>query len=343
MFSDRLVSVRCRNSARRLKALPKTDWPVIYRIGNWPVSDNRVKQVYVDRSRSGSGRHISANTYRSRSKIDLSQQQGSGKQLHVARAIGRLEDTMHQWTTLFLLGASAACAQEPRFDVGSIKALPSNPKANSGIQVHPTGIRMSGFPMGAVIRWAYGLHPYQQGFEISGPSWLEPGLGCVYYDVEGKTERPVTAAQLRFMLRTLLKEKLGLMLHRASKEMTVCILSTSKDGPKLHVSEEGEMRVSSEGGVLHFRGALLSRLDESVYMVVPYLILDETGLDGRFDFDLDYQRYMETYSMAGPGGRVDGTAAVNKALAPLGLRADLERRPVEILVIDHVEKTPAAN
>ena len=103
------------------------------------------------------------------------------------------------------------------------------------------------------------------------------------------------------------------------------------------------MSVSPEGGVLHFRGALLSRLDEWLYAWVPYLILDETGLTGRYDFDLDYERYMETYSMPGPGRRIDGTPAVNKALEPLGLKAELKRRSVEILVIDHVEKMPAAN
>jgi len=251
---------------------------------------------------------------------------------------------MYHFTAVLMLAASAAAAQEPRFDVASIKALPQRLRvANGGIQLHPTGIRMSGFPLGAVIRWAYGLHPYQQGFEISGPAWLEPGLGCIWYDVEGKTERPVPVDQLRAMLRTLLAERLELSLHRESKEMTVCSISISKDGPKLHPSDEGDMRVSAEGGVFHFHGALLSRLDEWLYSVVPYLILDDTGLDGRFDFDLDYQRYLESYSVLGPGGRIDGTAAVNKALAPLGLKAELKRRSVEIRVIDHVEKTPTAN
>jgi uncharacterized protein (TIGR03435 family) len=245
---------------------------------------------------------------------------------------------------LILASAAAAAAQEPRFDLASIKVLPGRPQVpGGGIQVHPTGIRLSGFPLATMIRWAYGLHPYQQGFEISGPAWLEPGLGCIWYDVEGKTERPVPVDQLRAMLRTLLAERLGLSLHRESKEMTVCSISISKDGPKLHSSEDSDMRVSAEGDVFHFHGALLSRLDEWLYAVVPYLILDETELDGRFDFDLNYERYLESYSTRGPGGRIDGAAAVNKALAPLGLKAELKRRSVAILVIDHIEKTPTAN
>jgi uncharacterized protein (TIGR03435 family) len=202
---------------------------------------------------------------------------------------------------------------------------------------------MSGFPLGAVIRWAYGLHPDQQGFEISGPSWLDPGLGCIWYDIEGKTEQPAPVEQLRRMLRTLLADRFKLSLHRGHKEMVVCALSAAKTGPKLRPTEEAVMSVSQEGGELHFHGAALSRMDEWLYAWVPYLILDETGLTGRYDFDLNYERYLEDYSVPGPGGRVDATAAVNKALEPLGLKAELKRRSVEILRIDHVEKVPAAN
>jgi len=90
-------------------------------------------------------------------------------------------------------------------------------------------------------------------------------------------------------------------------------------------------------------GALLSRMDEWLYAIVPYLILDETGLIGRYDFDLNFNCYMEAYFTPGPMGPVDGTLAVNKALEPLGLKAELRRRSMEILVVDHAEKAPTAN
>ena len=250
---------------------------------------------------------------------------------------------MNRDIALILLVASAIAAQALRFDVASVRALPGHPQIAAGIEVHPVSVRMSGFPLGAIIRWAYGLHPYQQGFEISGPSWLEPGLGCVWYDVEGKTEQPVSAEQLRSMVRTLLADRFNLSLHRERRDMTVCAISIAKNGSKLRPSEEKEMRVSPEGETLHFRGATLSRPDEWLYAVVPYLIQDETGLTGHYDFDLNYQRYMEAYATPGPGGRIDGTAAINKALEAIGLRADLKRRSVEILAIDHVEKVPTAN
>ena len=133
---------------------------------------------------------------------------------------------MTRYLAALLMVAIGSPAEEPRFDVASVKVLPGRPQGPSGIEVQPTGVRMR-FPLAAIIRWAYGLHPYQQGFEISGPSWLEPGLGCISYDIEGKTDRPAPVEQLRALLRTLLAERFRLSLHRESKEMTVCVLSAA--------------------------------------------------------------------------------------------------------------------
>ena len=139
---------------------------------------------------------------------------------------------MNRHIAAILFVASAAAAQELRFDVASVRALRGHPQISTAIEVHPASVRMSGFPLGAIIRWAYGLHPYQQGFEISGPSWLEPGLGCVWYDIEGKTEQPASIEQLRSMVRTLLAERFKLSVHREHKDMTICAISIAKNGPR---------------------------------------------------------------------------------------------------------------
>jgi uncharacterized protein (TIGR03435 family) len=249
-----------------------------------------------------------------------------------------------------LLLAAAAAAQPPRFDVASIKALPAGAKGHvapdlGGPGVHngitPTGITFEGYPLGLLIRWAHGLHPYQS-FETVGPGWLEPGGDEVRFDVQAKTDRPVPVEQLRLMLRTLLAERLKLSLHRETREMTVCVLSVAKDGPKLRLSEKEDMTLRQESGLIHLQGAPMARLDEFLYTAVPYLIVDETGLSGRYDFELNFEQY-EYLAMSGPGGRIDMTPAVNKALQPLGLKLEHKRRAVEVLVIDHAEKKPTEN
>lgn len=242
---------------------------------------------------------------------------------------------------LVLAGAFAQPAVPPRFDVASFKVLP--PSAPGGAtHLTPSSVAFHGYPLGFLIRWAYGLHPYQ-AFETVGPDWLEPGLGCVRFDVVGKADRPVPVDQLRLMLRTLLAERLKLSLHRGMREMTVAAISVGKDGPKLRPSDESEMTFRADRDVMHFQGALLSRLDEWLYQFVPYLVVDETGLPGRYDFDLDIWRCRDLANEPAPGNRIDLAPAVHLALQPLGLKLELKRRSVAVLVIDHAEKTPSEN
>ena len=237
-------------------------------------------------------------------------------------------------------GARAQPLASPAFDVASVKA--SDELHGGDFHVTPTSVSFDRFPLGFIIRWAYGLHQYQ-AFETVGPSWLEPGLGCIRFDVVGKVNSPVPIEQLRLMLRTLLRERLKLSVHTGTKEMTVAAISVAKDGSKLHPSADGDMTVTVEGDDLHFKGALLSRLDEWLYQFVPYLVLDETGLQGRYDFDLNFWRYRDLADAPLSGNRIDLAPAVNKALQPLGLKLELKRRSVEVLIIDHAEKVPIPN
>jgi uncharacterized protein (TIGR03435 family) len=161
--------------------------------------------------------------------------------------------------------------------------------------------------------------------------------------VVGKTDHPVPVEQLRLMLRTLLAERLKLSLHRGTREMTVAAISVGKGGAKMHPSEEGEMTLSAEGDTMHFKGTLISRLDEWLYQLVPYLVVDETGLRGRYDFDLNVEQYRDLADPPAPGNRIDLAPAVNKAFQPLGLKLELRRRSVEVLIVDHAEKIPTAN
>jgi uncharacterized protein (TIGR03435 family) len=243
---------------------------------------------------------------------------------------------------LALAGALAQPATPLTFDVASVKTVPRADLRGGGLHVTPTSVSFPGYPLGFIIRWAYGLHPYQ-AFETVGPDWIEPGLGCVWFDVIGKVDRPVPPEQLRLMLRTLLAERLKLSLHRGTREMTVAAISIGKDGAKLRPSAESDMTMSAEGEVMHFKGALISRLDEWLYQWVPYLVVDETGLDGRYDFDLNVQQYWELANPPGAGNRIDLSPGVNKALQSLGLKLELKKRAVEVLEIDHAEKIPSEN
>ncbi len=77
-------------------------------------------------------------------------------------------------------------------------------------------------------------------------------------------------------------------------------------------------------------------------------VIDETGLPGRFDFTLDLAPYIldadTGKAVMDSIGRVDEAGALIRALPEqLGLRLEKKVAPIEVLVIDHLEKNPTAN
>ena len=54
-------------------------------------------------------------------------------------------------------------------------------------------------------------------------------------------------------------------------------------------------------------------------------------------------RYVDDYAVAAPGGRSDWTGVANRALQDVGLKLEPAKRAVEVLVIDHAERTPVEN
>jgi uncharacterized protein (TIGR03435 family) len=238
-----------------------------------------------------------------------------------------------------ILAVTAACAQT--FDVASVKALAGATHGGPD-KVTADGVDFSGSSLGFLVRWAYGLHP-NQNYETAGPGWIEPGLGCVWFQVVAKADHPVPVAELKLMMRALLADRLKLAVHRETREMPVYLLKVGKDGSKLHASKtESDGDVQFNGDDMKFQGVTMQRLVEQLGQFVTGLLLDETGLQVRYDFAIDLMQYRD-YAVPGPGGRSDWSGVANRALQDIGLKLEPARRQVEVLVIDHAEKTPVEN
>ena len=237
--------------------------------------------------------------------------------------------------------------------MASVKRI-VGPSGRIRLDVRPDRLSLRGIPLGFCMRWAYGLGPYQT-YRAVGPDWIDPPH-AEFYDIEAKTGGPVLVDQLRLMLQTLLADRFKLLLHRANKVFPVLAVVVGKDGPKLKKSAssgDGEGQVKPRGiNVFDFEGAPIARLIDLLDGMTrlpnePRPVVDETGLQGAFDFTLDLQKYREFDSSGAPlldeRGRVDMETVVRRALPDLGLRLESKRAPVEVLVIDHVEKEPIAN
>jgi uncharacterized protein (TIGR03435 family) len=183
----------------------------------------------------------------------------------------------------------------------------------------------------AYILWAYRVLPAQ----LLAPDWLDD----VRVDIVAKAAAPANDQQLSMMLQTLLAERLALKAHVEEKEMPVYALTQAKGGAKLSDSAtEGPRNVEREQGVeVYWRWSMYELLSEfSSTLGRP--ILDETGLRGRYDF-----RINPAAVLVDPQERDRASILISVLRGQLGLNIESRKAKVEVLIIDHVEKTPTEN
>jgi uncharacterized protein (TIGR03435 family) len=183
----------------------------------------------------------------------------------------------------------------------------------------------------SALKWAY----HVQTDQISGPGWLDSER----YLIMAKTGTPEPEGQLRLMLQHLLTDRFQIKSHRETRDMTVSILTVDKGGLKFKPSGE-----AGEGGV-HYEivdkvvanRATLSQFADSLTNALRSVVLNETGLEGRYDFTLNLGEYEPIPPEDYPAVTVRGLRE------QLGLRVESRRSQIPVLVVDHAEKTPIPN
>jgi uncharacterized protein (TIGR03435 family) len=135
-------------------------------------------------------------------------------------------------TTLLLLAGSAAYAQNPTFEVASIKA--TAPQEMGKVMVRmggdPGRIDYVNVSLRDLVRQAYDVKDYQ----VVGPDWLNSAR----FDVQAKYPPDTPVETRNLMLQALLAERFGLKVHKESKESAIYNLVVAKNGPKLKKAEE---------------------------------------------------------------------------------------------------------
>jgi bla regulator protein BlaR1 len=198
-----------------------------------------------------------------------------------------------------------------------------------------------GIPLRTLITTAYNVADNQVS---GGPSWVS----SQGFDLEAKTGRSVTREERLLMMQTLLAERFKLTLRRETRQVPVYALVVEKTGAKLQVNTNG-----AQSG-LH-RGDKGQNVGQNVPMslFVWYLqntwrvdrpVLDQTGLKGSYDWELDFSP--EPNPLQGRGTNPNADAAPDLSDRPplfealrkqLGLRLEPEKGSVEFLTIEHVE------
>jgi uncharacterized protein (TIGR03435 family) len=244
---------------------------------------------------------------------------------------------MRRANFVLLIAASLQVCAAQTFDVASIRASQFQTADGEGngrenIQVSADGITMRNVTLQTCVGWAYNV----QDFQISGT--LPPDR----FDVVAKAAMSVPVPALRTMLGALLAERFKLTLHRDTKETSTLVLVVAKGGPKLRASQEDTPGVlRPERAAMVAQHATMAEFIATLSGPLRTPVIDKTGLTGRYDFTVDLSSY---FADAKPGQQPDMTSMVMSAIREqLGLNLESKKEAVEILVIDHVERSPSGN
>jgi uncharacterized protein (TIGR03435 family) len=240
---------------------------------------------------------------------------------------------------------------KPEFEVATIK--PSRPEAQgSSILVGRGGQNLfttTNTTLRDLITFAYGLHARQI---TGGPGWVESER----YDISAKPDQPgiPNVPQLKNMVQKLLAERFQLAFHREKKELSAYAITTAKTGPKISKTQGAGSLPGFGGrgpGAVAVRNSTMGEFADFLQSrVVDRPVVDETGLTDRYDFQLRWTPDGSPPAGAGAGANAApvAPAAADTADTPpdlfaavqqqLGLKLESTKAPVEVMVIDRVQK-----
>jgi uncharacterized protein (TIGR03435 family) len=275
------------------------------------------------------------------------------------------------------LDAQTASTAARKFEVASVKRC-QNSQSPSGGDLDPGRLHLACVTIANLIRLAYLVFPTGQpnapvspsSFQVpisGGPAWLDSNR----YSIDAKVEQRVNTEMMKGpMMQALLEDRFRLKLHKEAKEIHVFALTVSAKGPKLRPAKEngcvaydrnnppphpgpggpapvicGVIRESASGG-FDMPGVTTADLCRRLSAYVDRDIVDKTGITGAFDVHLDLLPADIGYAGSAPDPSSPFTpgdgGAIAAAVKKLGLQMRNAKRPVEFLVIDHVER-PSEN
>jgi uncharacterized protein (TIGR03435 family) len=242
-----------------------------------------------------------------------------------------------------------AANADPSFEVATIKPSPPNRLAGKKFSFRGGHFMTINTNMNDLISRAYGLHARQI---VGGPDWF----GTDLYDIEGKpdSEGIPNDKQIKTMLQKLLADRFKLTFHHDKRELSVYVISVASGGPKMTTSG------SDSGTSFHLRG-LGDLLATSMTMtgfaermqrgVMDKPVVDQTGLPGRYDFELKWTPDESQFAQFRGIGAVVPPPSSDPNAPPglytamqeqLGLKMGTAELLDDTIVVDHVEK-PSEN
>lgn len=262
------------------------------------------------------------------------------------------------------------------FEVASIKpSVP--PPGGRGMNVgarggpgtaDPTQITYSNMTLKLLIMTAYDMKNYQ----VTAPDWTGDGQR---FNIAAKIPEGASKEDLRPMLRNLLAVRFQMKAHLEKKEMQAFALVVAKGGVRMKLSEEmppgpngvasppapgppkfdkdGFPIVSGNGMILETQNgrSRLAAKQATIAQICNFLgiqyarpVIDQTGLTGKYDYHLEFAPENAPPNAESVASSGDPAPTLLMAIQDqLGLKLEAKKLPVDIVIVDHIEKTPTEN
>lgn len=229
--------------------------------------------------------------------------------------------------------------QATEFEVATFK--PSPPSTGDSISINlgkfeNNTLTLSNASISDYLKLAFNLASDSQ---LVGPDWIRNKT--IRFDMTAKFAPGTSRRDAGKMLQALLVERLGLRWHTETRVVSHLALVVAKGGPKLRAAGDPSVvtasyqrtgRISHSDTDLDLLTRLLSRFEDQP-------VLDETGLTGRYALVLEWL----PESKANAPDAADGPSLYTAVQEQLGLRLIPRKSPIDVIVVDSVERTPTQN
>jgi uncharacterized protein (TIGR03435 family) len=264
------------------------------------------------------------------------------------------------------------------FDVAVL--TPSKPDAP--FQGHITGsqINATGMTLKYLIQFAYGLNPNADELIVNAPKFIgqdhwdilaKAGPEAQASGPDGKPR--VDFDLLPHMVQTMLAERFQMKSHMEDRPIDAFTLVAAN--PKMKKADPLNRTACKEGPgpdgkdpriadpilgrLFYCQNMTMAQFANQIpllangYVFTP--VLDATGLTGAYDFTLSFSSAGQLHSSPPPTSTQPGAAAAQVSdpngglslqdaiVRQLGVKLEKRRRPVPVLVIDHIEEKPTEN
>lgn len=249
------------------------------------------------------------------------------------------------WTLLVCLAPVAAAQDDgPRFDVVSIKRNTSGAEA-SNLRPEQNGVRGTNVPAMRLFRVGFQVPDFQV---VDVPDWFTTER----FDVIGRADRQITVGALSQMIGAILVDRFGLQVTRESRPVTGYELRVERPGSTALLATDRACatarldRPRATGGLapcfrettgeMVARGVSMAMLARELQAEVDRPVVDRTGLEDLYDFELQWQ------PDSGPGQQASSDSNLPSIFTAvreqLGLRLVPAKPLVDVYVITAAQR-----